>query len=130
MSNYNFEIGTTLYTMLNLEDDLGIFPPKQDGFVVARLDVEAADALIYAHGWGETTLRWGYVLTAMRTALRTYVPSRSARLFIRIRDDNATWVYCDVVMEWPNENNTPPTGGKIIDFSLPCRIIENLGETP
>jgi len=130
MSNYNFEIGTELYNMQNLEDDLGVFPPKQEGFVPARVDVEAADARTYQHGWGETTLKWGYITTAMRTALRVYIPSRSARLYIRIRDDSATWIYCDAVVLWPNENNNPPITGHIVEFTLPCHIIENLGVSP
>ena len=130
MSSYSFEIGTDLYNMYNLEDDLSIFPPKQDPFVPARVEFEQADALVSEHGWGETGWRWGDITTAMRTALRAYIPGRSARLFVRLRDDNATWIYCDTVIIWPDENNKIPTAGKIVEFILPMRIIENLGASP
>ena len=127
MSNYNFEIGTEVYNLMNIEDDLGVFPPHQDGFVVARIDVEAADSLTYGHGWGEVNLLWGYVDTTMRTTLRVYVPNRSARLYIRVRDDSQAWVYCDAVVGWPNENNKIPIAGIVPEFALNCKIIENLG---
>jgi hypothetical protein len=136
MSAYNFEIGTDLEAMDSFEDDLGVFPPKQDGFVKARVEVEQADAMLSRHGWGETTLRWGYVTSAMRVTMASYFAGASSiRIYLRLRDGTQTtgsdnWVYCDVVMVWPPENDRPAIAGKIPDFNLPVRILENLGVSP
>ena len=126
MSAYNFEIGSDIYTMMNLEDDLGLDPPKQDPFVVTTTEINAADGLVYGHGWGSTAWRWGFISTANRAVLRAYCTSRSAEVVIRVRDDSAAWIYFNAIMIWPQENMIP-INNKILDFAIEFRLTENLG---
>ena len=130
MSSYNYEIGTQTYDMYNLEDDLSVLAPHQEIFIPARVDAEQGDGLLGEHGWGETSWVWGYVTTAMRASLRTYCPNKSQRVYVRLRDEDGTWVYCDVIAIWPDENNKIPTTGIIPEFRIDFRIVENLGVTP
>lgn len=125
MPRYNFEIGTSLGSMANIETVV-TNPPFQDTYVTGRLVLDQADGLVSAHGWDETAWRWGFITQTDYNALKTYCPNKSAELFVRVRGGTGAFVYCKAVMIWPQEPQ-PPIVGRILDFGVDLRIIENYG---
>jgi len=123
----NFEVGPNLGSMVNVETVI-TNPPFQTSFVKARLEFDQADALQSEHGWGETTLRWGFITVTDRNALKAYCPNKSAELYWRVRGHSGAWVYVKTVTVWPKEEE-PPIVNKILDFSLQLRVLTNYGGT-
>lgn len=121
----NFEIGPNLGSMVNVETVVAN-PPFQDSFVVGRLAFEQADALVSAHGWGETAWHWGFISVTDYNALKVYCPDKSAELYVRVRGGSTAYVYCKAVMVWPQEPE-PATTNIITNFGVQLRILQNYG---
>lgn len=121
----SFEIGPNLGSMVNIETVVA-HPPFQGSFVVGRLAFEQANALVSAHGWGETDWRWGFISVDDYNALKAYCPDKSAELYVRVKGSSSAYVYCKAVMVWPQDPE-PPAVNKILDFSVQLRILQNYG---
>lgn len=119
-----YAIGASLGTLQTFRD-LGLMAPYQDAYVPNGVEVEAADALVYGHGFATTAFRWGFISQTDRDLLKAYCPGKSAIVYVRLRNDNWEWSICKAVMIWQPE--TPPVTGTILDFSVQFRILENYG---
>lgn len=119
-----YAIGDSQETLQTFRD-LGLMAPYQNMYVPNSVDVEAADALVYGHGFAATAFRWGFISLAERNLLKSYCPGKSAIVYVRLRNDDWQWCVCKAVMIWSQENR--PTVNHIIDFSIQLRILENLG---
>lgn len=122
-----FEIGTSIAGMQTL-DILGITPPFQAPYNPYTVEVDAADARVYGHGFSSTAWLWGFVSQAERDLLKSYCPGKSAVVYIRTHDADWEWVYCQAIMVWQPES--PPNNGFIVEFSLAFRILQNYGASP
>ena len=105
--------------------DLGLPAPYQEPYAPYGVEVDAADGLVYGHGWPVTAWRWGFLSQAQRNTLKTFCAGKSAIAYIRTRDEDWDWVYCKTHMIWQPES--PPSNGSIVDFSILFRIVENYG---
>lgn len=119
-----YALGTSLGSLQTFHD-LGLMVPYQDAYAPNSIELEAADARVYGHGWATTALRWGFISQTDRDLLKSFCPGRSAIVYIRLRNDNWDWCDCKAVMIWQAEN--PPVAGTILDFSIKLRILENYG---
>jgi len=120
-----YAFGTSLGTLQTFRE-LGLAnAPYQDAYAPYSVEVEAADALVYGHGYPTTALRWGFISQADRDLLKGYCPGKSAITYVRLRNDDWEWCICKAVMIWQPEN--PPVTGVILDFSIQLRVLENYG---
>jgi hypothetical protein len=128
MTQYYYEIGTSIETMSNIE--LWDIPvPFHDSYIPHSVEVDGADGLVYGHGWELTGWRWGFLHQDYRDILKNFCPGKSAEVYIRTLDDNGNWDYCKANMIWPTQE-TPQNNGYIFDFSIQFRIVQNYGTSP
>jgi len=120
----DYKIGTSTDYLATF-DELGIVAPFQEPFTPFGIEVDANDSLVYGHGFPTTGMRWGFISQAERNTLKTYCPGKSAVVYVRLRDDDWSYVYCKAVMIWQAEQ--APQNGYILDFSIQFRILENYG---
>jgi hypothetical protein len=114
-----YSIGSSIDSILTFAQ-LGIVAPFQDPFNPYAIEIDAADGLVYGHGFATTAFHWGFISQAERNTLKTYCPGKSAIVYHRLRDEDWDWVYCKSVMIWQPE--APPSNGLILNFSLAFRV--------
>lgn len=126
MSNpaLDYSIGSAVNSVQSFYD-LGIIAPFQDPYAPFGVEVDAADSLVYGHGYPFTAWRWGYISQEERDLLKTYCAGKSAIVYVRLHDDDWSLVYCRAVMIWQAES--PPSNGFIQSFSILLRILDNYG---
>lgn len=120
---YEFKIGTT-QGGLTLLSTLGI-PAPQHGFVPYSVEVDLGNGKQAGHGWPTDEWHWGFLTQAQRTTLRTYIPGKSAAIYIRdLKDDGVTWKDFQVTAIWPKEEERQ--AGRRLDFTLTFRAMVEL----
>jgi len=61
----NYEIGTTLDNMINIES-LGLPVPFQEPYSLYSKEIEQADGMVSGHGWPTTALHYGFLNYSQR----------------------------------------------------------------
>lgn len=117
---YEYKIGATLGG-LTLLSALGI-PAPQHGFVPHSIEVDLGNGKQAGHGWPIDEWHWGFLTAAQRATLRTYIPGKSATIFIRdLKDDGVTWKDFQVEAIWPKVEDRQ--AGRRVSFTLVFRAM-------
>ena len=124
----DFQLGTTEVGMADITplvvlNGLRYFYPLPT-YEEYAVEVEAADALVYGHGWELAQWRWGLFPLANRNTIRsTYCTGKSATVFVQTLVYGA-YIGYEAVMIWPKgeliRNNF------VIDFTINFRLVEAL----
>jgi hypothetical protein len=128
-SEYEFEIGTTEVGMTSLIPLVTLAPGRVfipfASFQEFNIEVEAADALVYGHGWGLAQWRWGFFPVSLANTLRsTYCTGKSAEAYIKTLANDGTYDGYHAVMIWPEQYLI--SNDFIIDFVIDFRLLEAL----
>ncbi len=126
MALYEYEIGISQSTMVNLEDGLNIRPPR--GFYYpASLEVETLDSG-YMRWLGYPVAEWYFAQIKQyeRDVLRNYCPGSSAVVYIktRVNDLNIFKKY-KAIMQWPREEERD-VGPYRKDFKLRFILLQEV----
>jgi len=120
---YEYKIGTS-QGGLTLLSTLGI-PAPRHGFVPSSVDVDLGDGSQVGHGWPTDEWHWGFLTASQRATLRTYIPGKSASIYIRdLKDDGSTWKDFQVEAIWPKEEDRQ--AGRRLSFTLQFRAMVEL----
>lgn len=120
---YEYKIGTTHVGMVTLAS-LGIPAPKNN-FVPFSSYITLATGATQGNGWATDSWSWGFIQSAWRVALRVYIPSAGAHIFIRdLKDDGVTWADFECEAEWPQREER--VAGRRIPFALDFRAMIEL----
>lgn len=132
---YNYEIGTTLTTMTNVEAlTTAVWPPKHSYQPYSRL-VDTGDG--GQRGLGYPVVGWHWdsggqdgITRAQRDQLRTFCTTAAAPVYIRTKTNDSADIYhyCKAMMLWPLEEPKDSKGVRT-QFALTFRIIADYGTT-
>ena len=115
-----YGIGTTAANIVSLQS-LGINPPRASVPEYTSY-VEIGSGIKKGIGWLVDTWRFHWISQAGITALRVYIATKSASIFIRTLNENGTYSVYSAIAHWPDKQ--PPTVGDINDFVLTFTNME------
>lgn len=121
MAVYEFEIGTSLGTMTNLEElTVPVVPPRSRWKKYAEI-VDLGDASSRGFGLPSAVWAWDFIVQDQRDQLRTFCTGSSATVYIRTkkRDASETWANYLVKVLWPEDEEYEL--GRILNFELQFR---------
>ncbi len=121
-----FKIGLSQIGMVTLAS-LGI-PEPLSGYQPYSQDFDQADAMVSGIGWATDTWRWAFLTLAQISALRTFCPGKSARVYIQTLSDGKIAREYLAILIWPKKETR--TAGKALDVSLEFRLLEELEPLP
>ena len=116
---YDFEIGATLVSALNLEElTVPVTHPKPTYSPYSDI-IELGDGSMRGVGSPEATWHWDFLPRVMRDQLRTFCTGASSNVVIRtyVKDNAGALKYFECVMTWPTQSEETQTA-KAIDFTL------------
>jgi hypothetical protein len=117
-----FEIGTTLVGLVNLEElTVPVIPPRSRWQKYAEV-VDLGDASTRGFSLPSGSWVWDFIVPAQRDQLRTFCPGSSSTVFIRTKKrDDVVEEYAEyqVKMLWPAEEEYEL--GRIMNFEIRFR---------
>lgn len=122
MGLFEYQIGTTLLNLINLEDllsELGseVHAPASTFQPFAELR-KAASGKVLGVGFPSASWSWAYLSRNQRDLLRAYCPNASANVFIRTRlqDNGGEYKTYQAYLYWPE--NEEMDGDTYLNFTL------------
>jgi hypothetical protein len=122
----NFEIGTSMAAMVNVESLASAkMPPPRAPFSPYSGYITLADGSERGIGFPKCEWNFGVLTQAQRDALRTYCAGASAGVYIRTKiNENDAFKYYQAIMVWPREyaENRDFLGTRV-DFVIQFRML-------
>ena len=98
----DFEIGTTIGTLVNVEDLVpALCPPRATPPGLSQR-IERADGNAKGVGWVACHWSWDYLEQDEYNKLRTYCPDTSAKVVIQTKQEDGTYDTFDATLVWPS----------------------------
>lgn len=116
----------TIYSrirLINIESlTPSVYPPRST-FRSWTMTVPTGDGLERGLGRPQATWRWGFITAAQRDILRTYITSKSARVYIRTRrtENNDDYEEYSAAALWPDDEDR--LAGRRLNFVLEFRDL-------
>lgn len=132
MALYNFEIGLTLGTMVNVEVLATKLPAPKPAFAPFSAYVTLGNGLVRGIGFPTAEWRWGFLKwnaigTTYRDILRNYIPTASKEVYIRTttNENNDEYQIFKAIGVWP-ANEVSDTGRRL-DFAITFKYLRVVG---
>lgn len=116
----DFMIGISPGTLVTLAS-LGIFEPLSSAAEIS-VDFDRADGMVSGLGWGTDKWSWAFLTLAQYNTLRTYIPKKSAEIYIKTLAPGKKPAVYRAIAIWPTHEQR--AGGKVLDFSIEFRLLE------
>lgn len=121
---YDFEIGTAIDNMVNVETlDGGKMPAPRAPYRVYTEPIELGSGAIRGAGYPSVVWRWGFLTQDQRDILRAYCTGASADVYIKTSGVDSADAYAvySAVMVWPEEEDRQAS--RRTDFAIEFRKL-------
>lgn len=116
MPLYNYEIGTDMNSVTNLESLTTTVMHPKSNFADWAEAVILGSGLSRGMGAPVATWLWGFLTEAQRTQLKTFCTGASSTVVIRTKRNDGTFKYFACVMNWPKEEEH--RSGYVLNFEI------------
>lgn len=114
----DYEIGTTLEGMTNIESLATPLPVPRAPFRDSARRVRAASGRVYGQGFASCEWLFSPLSSAQRAQLKTFCADESANVYIKTLASNDTYKVYQAVMVWPETEDREPAIRDRIDFAV------------
>lgn len=121
MSQYDYQIGATAETMVNLEtlfvSTRGIFTAHADPVDYSK-PTRRGNGSVQGNGWLQTVWHFDYLSLTHYNLLKAYCTGLSADVFIKTRKNDGTFAVYTATMLWPEKEPERASSAVVQDITI------------